>query len=254
MDNLNNRIAIVTGASAGMGLAFSRNFLEHGARVVVNARRKERLHELEKEWNQNSIRVLTVPGDAAEAKIITQMFDMAEQKFGQVPSIVVANAGRGIAGSVCTSDESAWEEMIRTNLLGVSRLVRETAARMTSFRAKDPHSPLDIVIMGSTVGRHISPFSSIYGSTKFAVNSLAEALRRELAPKNIRVSLIEPGIVVSEFQKVAGYNEEWGQFVSKWEPLLKPDDIARIVNFIISQPAHVHINDVVIRPTKQDYP
>ena len=115
--------------------------------------------------------------------------------------------------------------------------------------------PRDIVVLGSTVGRHISPFSSMYGSTKFAVNSLAEAARRELGPKGIRVTLVEPGFVVSEFQGVAGYDPEWFKgVVERIGPVLTPADVARTVGFIVSQPAAVHINDIVIRPTRQDYP
>lgn len=115
--------------------------------------------------------------------------------------------------------------------------------------------PRDIILLGSTVGKHISPFSSMYGSTKFAVNSIAEAVRRELAPRGIRVTTISPAIVRSEFQAVAGYDpDKFGAFMDNIGPVLDPADIARTIVFIASQPAHVCINDVVIRPTRQDYP
>jgi NAD(P)-dependent dehydrogenase (short-subunit alcohol dehydrogenase family) len=95
--------------------------------------------------------------------------------------------------------------MIRTNLMGAARLMRAAAKRMLNDlgNAAWQERPRDIVVIGSVVGRHVSPFSSMYGSTKFAVNSLAEALRREVSPKGIRVTLIEPGFVKSEFQGVA---------------------------------------------------
>ncbi|MEO0484127.1 MAG: SDR family NAD(P)-dependent oxidoreductase, partial [Planctomycetota bacterium] len=113
----------------------------------------------------------------------------------------------------------------------------------------------DIVLLGSTVGRHISPFSSMYGSTKFAVHSLAEAARRELATKGVRVSLIEPGIVESEFQSVAGYDsEKFGEFMRTIGPVLQPEDIAETIAWICSRPAHVAISDVVLRGTRQEYP
>jgi NADP-dependent 3-hydroxy acid dehydrogenase YdfG len=115
--------------------------------------------------------------------------------------------------------------------------------------------PRDIVVLGSTVGRHISPFSSMYGSTKFAVGSLAEALRRELAPKGVRVCLIEPGIVRSEFQRVAGYDADtFGAFMESIGPVLEPDDIADLIAFICSRRAHVSLGDAVIRGTRQEYP
>jgi NADP-dependent 3-hydroxy acid dehydrogenase YdfG len=115
--------------------------------------------------------------------------------------------------------------------------------------------PRDIVVLGSTVGRHISPFSSMYGATKFGVNSLAEAARRELGPKGIRVSLIEPGFVVSEFQGVAGYSDDWLKATfDRIGPVLDAKDIAHVVTTIASKPAHVHWGDVVLRGTRQDYP
>ena len=95
----------------------------------------------------------------------------------------------------------------------------------------------------------------MYGSTKFGVNSLAEAARRELGPSGIRVSLIEPGIVKSEFQGVAGYDEQkFGELMDKFAPVCVPEDIARTIGFIVTQPAGMHVCDVVIRPTRQDYP
>ena len=113
----------------------------------------------------------------------------------------------------------------------------------------------DVVVIGSNVGKHISPFSSMYGSTKFAVNSLAEAARRELGPKGVRVTLVAPGIVRSEFQEVAEYDAEtFGEFMDRIGPVLEPGDVARMVLYVVGQPAHVHVNDVTIRPTRQDYP
>lgn len=91
----------------------------------------------------------------------------------------------------------------------------------------------DIIVLGSVVGRHVSPFSSMYGSTKFAVHSLAEALRREIGPRGVRVTLIEPAVVVSEFQSVAGYTDDLvAGFEQKFGPLLAPEDIARAIAFI----------------------
>ena len=95
----------------------------------------------------------------------------------------------------------------------------------------------------------------MYGSPKFAVNSLAEALRREIGPKGVRVSLIEPGFVRSEFQGVAGYAEDWfAEVVDRIGPVLTPEDCAEIISFIVSRPPAVHLSDALIRPTRQDYP
>jgi short-subunit dehydrogenase len=105
------------------------------------------------------------------------------------------------------------------------------------------------------VGRNLSPFSSMYGSTKFAIHSLAEGARRELGPKGIRVTLIEPGFVKSEFQDVAGYDPTWvGGVFDKIGPVLTPADVARTIGFEVSQPANVPLNEIMLRPTRQDYP
>ena len=185
------------------------------------------------------------------------MLDRARDHFGREADLVVVNAGRGLSGSVLTSDPGQWEEMIRTNLLGAAHLMRAAAGRMLAdLEGADwRERARDIVVIGSNVGRHISPFSSMYGSTKFAVNSLAEALRREVGPRGIRVTLIEPGFVKSEFQGVAGYDPDWFEGVlEKIGPVLEPEDVARAVGFVTSQPAHVHVSDVLVRPTRQEYP
>lgn len=113
----------------------------------------------------------------------------------------------------------------------------------------------DIVVVGSSVGRHISPVNSVYGATKFAVNSLAEAMRRELAPKGIRVNVIEPGIVGTNFQETAGYNPEWfATYSEEIGSILTADNVAETIEFIVTRPPHVHLNNVMIRPTRQPYP
>ncbi|TVQ32288.1 MAG: SDR family oxidoreductase [Phycisphaeraceae bacterium] len=256
--NLEGRIGAVTGASSGIGEAIAIELADRGAAVVVNARREERLDELVQTIRKRGGRAAAVPGDAASRAVIGAMLDEARQSFGAEADIVVANAGRGLAGSVVTSDDSQWEEMIRTNVLGCARLIRAAALRMAP-EGKGAGALLDkardIVVIGSNVGRHVSPYSSMYGSTKFAAMALAEGARRELGPKGVRVSLVEPGIVESEFQGVAGYDDSWrAQFFEKFGPVLAPADIARMITFIVSQPAHVHVNNTLIRPTRQDYP
>jgi NADP-dependent 3-hydroxy acid dehydrogenase YdfG len=268
---LAGRIAVVTGASAGIGEAVARELVAAGASVVINARRRQRLDGLIAELGRE--RVAAVDGDAADAAVIRRMLDTARDQFGdgkREADLVVVNAGRGLRGSVYDSDDTQWEQVIRVNLLGAARLLRAAAERMVGSvpvvqGPPQPSAPTappdwprrarDIVVLGSSVGRHISPFSSMYGSAKSGVHMLTESLRRLLGPRGVRVSLLEPGIVKSEFQDAAGYDREsFGKFMDSISPVLAPEDISRLVMFIVSQPAHVCVNDVMIRPTRQEYP
>lgn len=282
-DELQSRVAVVTGASAGIGRAVALELSRAGAGVVVNARRADRLEALVGEIESAGGRAVATPGDCADDDVVRRMLDAAGELKASIGSvaqhgsesratyegsnrqadIVVINAGRGLAGSVFSSDRSQWEEMIRTNVQAAALLLREAGTRMAEDAEKEESlsqgergaRPRDIVVIGSNVGEHISPFSSMYGSTKFAVGSLAEAARRELGPKGVRVTLISPGVVETEFQQVAGYSDDLVRgFHEKFDPLLAPEDVARLIGFVVSQPAHVHVNDAIIRPTRQDYP
>jgi len=261
--SLSGRVAVVTGASAGIGKAIAHDLTSKGAGIILNARRVDRIEELAQQINaqfgavEGKPRAICVAGDASEDSVIDNMLQAAKDHFGSPADLVVANAGRGLDGSVMTSDTDQWESMLKTNILGVAKMIRKAGTELLELQKNRDwtNHPTDIVILGSTVGRHISPFSSMYGSTKFAVNSLAEAARRELGPSGIRVSLIEPAIVKSEFQEVAGYDADgFGKIMDKFGPVLVPEDIARSIGFIVSQPANVHICDIVVRPTRQDYP
>jgi NADP-dependent 3-hydroxy acid dehydrogenase YdfG len=246
---LADRTIIVTGASSGIGEATARLLAQAGAQVVVAARRKERLEALQAKIEAAGGRCVAVPTDAAEPTQLDALFEQAVKAGHGVVNAVIANAGHGLAGSLLTSDQSRWDGMYKLNVLGTAHLLRRAAEHMA------PHQAGDIVAVSSIVGVNISPFSAFYGSTKFALGGLMEALRRELAPRHVRVTLVKPGIVATEFQQVAGYDQEnFGKAVQKYGKLLVGEDIARAIRFVLEQPPHVCVNDIMVRPVGQDYP
>lgn len=254
---LSARTAIITGASSGIGLAVARALAAGGAKLAINARRADLLKSIEEELNQSQLNAVAVAGDAADREVVEELFLQTEKTFKRKADLIVVNAGRGLAGSLTNAKLEEFDEVVQTNLTAAVLLMRRAAEVLLTDCECDPFpgKARDIVVVGSIAGRHLSPFSSLYGSTKFAVASLAEALRRELAPKGIRVSLVEPAIVMSGFQKIAGYGEEWNQkYASQYGPLLEPADVARLISFMVSQPPHVHLSNAVIRPARQEYP
>jgi NADP-dependent 3-hydroxy acid dehydrogenase YdfG len=253
MSDKYKRIAIVTGTTSGIGEATMRKFVTAGFGVVGNGRNVEILTELE---NEIGPAFCSVAGNAADNTVLEQLYALANDHFGKEADIVVANAGRGLGGSVKDADLTQFEDVLRINVRGALALIQKAAQKMVDIQQNTyPKSAADIVIIGSVVGRHISPFSAVYGATKFAVHALAEGLRRELGPKGVRVSLVEPGAVISGFQAAAGYSDEMvDSFHEKFGPLLIGDDIANAVLHIVTRPPNVHISNIVVRPTRQDYP
>ena len=248
-----SRIAIITGATSGIGEATARKFVASGYAVVGNGRNAEKLRTLE---NELGAAFVGIAGDASDDTVLERLFASAIERFGTAADIVVANAGRGLGGSVKDADLSKFEEILKLNVTGALSLLQKAAQKMSITQQSGfPEGAADIVIIGSVVGRHISPFSAVYGATKFAVHALAEGLRREVGPKGIRVSLVEPGIVISGFQDAAGYGDDLVHtFNEKFGPLLHGEDIANAIHHIVTQPPHVHISNITVRPTRQDYP
>ncbi len=213
--------------------------------------RRERLDQLVSEISARDVKALAVAGDASVQTDIDSLLEqaLAWKAGGAKDDIVVVNAGRGLAGGMLDSEESKWQEVFQINVLGAAYLMRRAGAYMAERNRGD------IVVVGSVVGKHISPFSGFYGSSKFAVGAMAEGLRREGCRNGVRVSLILPGIVVGEFQEVAGYDEEnFGKGVAPFGKLLEPRAIADGIHWLLTLPPHVNVHEMAIRPTGRNYP
>lgn len=247
------RIAIITGATSGIGEATARKFAAEGIYVIGNGRTAEKLTALEQELGD---KFCGVAGDATDEAVLDSLFETAVERFGGEADIVVANAGRGLGGTVKDADLPEFKDMLNINVTGTLALLQKAALRMVEKqKTAFPESAADILILGSVVGKHISPFSAVYGASKFAVHALAEGLRRDIGPQGVRVSLVQPGIVISGFQAGAKYSDELVEsFHEKFGPLPSCEEIAAAMHYVVSRPPHVNISDICVRPTRQAYP
>jgi NADP-dependent 3-hydroxy acid dehydrogenase YdfG len=248
---LSGKTAIVTGASSGIGQATALTLAQAGAAVVIQARRKDRLTKVVEDIQTQGGKALAIAGDTSLTSDTDRLLEKTlEWKEGGCKyDIVVVNAGRGLAGGTLSSDNYQWEEVYHTNVLGAAYLMRSAAKHFVERKRGD------IVAIGSVVGRNISPFSAFYGSSKFAIGAITEGLRQEVCKYGVRVSLVMPGIVVSEFQKVAGYNEDnFYKGIAHMGKLLKPQAIADGICWLLTQPPNVNVSEIMIRPTGQNYP
>ncbi|HBD09560.1 MAG TPA: short-chain dehydrogenase [Syntrophobacteraceae bacterium] len=248
---LAGKTAIVTGASSGIGRATAMSLAQAGAAVVIHARRRDRLDQLAYDIAAQGGKALAVAGDASIPADIDSLLAqvLTWDEGGGRYDIIVANAGRGLAGGILDSQELQWQELYQINVLGAAHLLRCAGQYLTQRKCGE------IVVIGSVVGRNISPFSGFYGSSKFAIGAIAEGLRREICSSGVRVSVVMPGIVLSEFQDVAGYDEEnFGKGIAHFGKLLEPQAIADGIQWLLTLPPHVNVNEIMIRPTGQSYP
>lgn len=251
------RIAVITGAGSGIGEAAAVALSRKGVRVVLNGRNIARLIKV-RETIGDPANCIIVPGDVADPSVPEACMTASRETWGEWPDIYVASAGRGLPGTVTSSDPALWDELIDTNIKGLMHQLRTVGSRML-LQAGDGRdfvsAPLDIVVIGSSIGRNVSPFNSVYGATKFATHGLTEALRRQLGPQGIRVSLLEPGLVKTGFQQAAGYDLDWFDgYAKEVGPVLTAEDIAQVITFLVDLPGNVHLDNISIRPTRQAYP
>jgi NADP-dependent 3-hydroxy acid dehydrogenase YdfG len=226
------RVMLITGASTGIGAATARHAVEAGWRVVVAARSEDKLAELVRELGDEH--ALAHACDVTEFGDQEALVAAALERFGQIDA-AFANAGFGAARGFLKEDPDQWRQMILTNVLGVAFTIR---AVMPHFKERNAGH---FLLTSSVAGRRSLP-GSLYSATKWAVTGMGESLRQELRQEEgsqVRVTLIEPGVVDTPF------------FDNRPTGALEADDIARIVMFVLEQPARVDINEVLIRPTSQ---
>jgi NADP-dependent 3-hydroxy acid dehydrogenase YdfG len=224
-----DRVLLITGASSGIGAATARAAAAAGHRLVLAARSAEKLKALAAELGGPQ-RALAVPCDVSEWEQQRQMVDCALQAFGQI-DVVFANAGFGGPRGFLNDTPEHWREMVLTNVYGAALTLRATIPSLKESRGH-------LLLTSSVAGRRVLP-GSMYSCTKHAVTAMGEAARLDLHGSGIRVTLIEPGMTDTPF------------FENRPADALEEDDIARGVMYAISQPAHVNVNEILVRPTAQ---
>jgi NADP-dependent 3-hydroxy acid dehydrogenase YdfG len=257
---MNRRIGIITGASSGIGREVALELAAQGCNLILTARNSSILEELKKEiiTSYENVGCEIVIGDMTDAAVILECIQKCHDTWQSGPNLFVASAGRGLPGNLLTSDQKEWQALWDLNVMSLMDQLKQVTKTMLSNETRLANfvdNPTDIVVIGSSIGRNVSPFNSIYGATKFATHGLTEALRRDVGSKGIRVTLIEPGLVKTNFQASAGYDPAWFEdYEKEIGPILIGKDIAKVISLVVTLPGNVNLDDISIRPTKQIYP
>ena len=246
MAKLDGKVVVITGASSGIGEASAEALAAEGAAVVVAARRDERLEDLVRRINGNGGKALSVAADVTDEKQAHGLIQKAKDELGRV-DILVNNAGVMQLSKIEKGLADEWRRMFDVNVLGL--LYGTDAAIQVMKEQGSGH----LVNISSLVGRKTGPFRGAYAGTKSAVNAISETLRIELLEDNIRVTVVEPGAVETELP--CHITDEEAQeaisgLVGSLEPL-QPEDIAAAIVYCVTQPEHVSVNEMLIRPTQQ---
>jgi ribitol 2-dehydrogenase len=238
--SLNGKIAIVTGASSGIGRAVAYELAKQGVRLVLTARSKDRLVALADDLDSEAV---IVAADMTSPKDIRSIVEHAIAEFGRI-DILLANAGIYISGDIIVGEPDAWDQLISTNVTGVFRLVHAVLPHLVSQRSGD------ILVTSSISGHQAIQWEPIYSASKHAIQSFVHGLRRQLLTSGIRVGAVAPGMVL---------NELWGmidpaEIDRKVEQGggLRSEDVAEAITFMLTRPQNVTIRDLVMLPRAQD--
>jgi NADP-dependent 3-hydroxy acid dehydrogenase YdfG len=242
--DLRGKVAIVTGASSGIGEAIAEELVKRGARVALFARRENRLQELAQRLaGHGSHETMIVPGDVSKPEDVQNLVNQTMQRWGKL-DIVIANAGFGYRAHIVDGDIERWKNLLDTNVYGLLLTLKYGVQKLLE------NGSGHVVVTSSIAGRSVTPGGAVYSASKFAVNAIAEALRQEVGQQGVRVTTIEPGAVVTEFAEAAGYPPGTVEAIKQLEPL-EAQEIALVVIQVLEQPRNVDIAELTVYPTKQ---
>ena len=247
MAKLEGKVAIITGASSGIGEATAEALAAEGAAVVVAARREDRLEDLVERINgKDGGKALAVANDVTDEQQAHDLIKRAKDEFGRV-DILVNNAGVMQLSKIQRGLSDEWRTMFEVNVLG---LLYATDAAIEVMKEQ---SSGHLVNISSLASRGTRPGLGVYSGTKMAVNGISESLRQELLEDNIRVTMVEPGAVETELPDHITDEEAregLSAMLAQLEPL-QAEDIANAIAYVVTQPERVSINEILIRPTQQ---
>lgn len=250
-DRLEGAVVLVTGASSGIGEATARSLAAQGAKVALAARRVDRLEKLAKDIAGTGHTALAIEADVTDQQQAISAVERTVGDFGRL-DIVVNNAGVMLLGPIHGAPTEEWDRMIDLNLKGLLYVTHAALPHLFAATEDSPRKVADVVNISSVAGRVASAGAGVYNLTKHGVGAVSEALRQEASRHGVRVTIIEPGFVETELQEQnrPEIHEKLKERVAKIEPL-HAHDIADAIEYAVTRPAHVSLNELLIRPTTQ---
>jgi NADP-dependent 3-hydroxy acid dehydrogenase YdfG len=249
-ERLDGTVALVTGASSGIGAATAIALAAQGAAVALAARRKDRLDALGTRIREAGGSVLVIESDITDQQQATAAIELTVADLGRLDTLV-NNAGVMLLGPAVGAPLSEWQRMVELNVLGLLYCAHAALPHLLHAAESSPRQVADMVNISSVAGRVARSGSGVYNLTKHGVGAFSESLRQELAQRYVRVSLVEPGATATE---LAGHNrpEVLESLRSQFGQRMEAEDIADAVTYIVTRPRQVAVNEMLIRPTEQE--
>ena len=238
------KIALITGATSGIGSATAHEFAKHGIHLIVCGRRQDRLDSIEKALSQQT-NVHTLNFDVRDREATLQAIASLPETFKNI-DILINNAGNAHGlDPIQTGDIDDWDAMMDINVKGLLYVSKAVIPGMTARQSGH------IINIGSSAGKEVYPKGNVYCASKHAVLAITEGMRIDLNPYGIKVGAINPGLVETEFSQVRFKGDAVADTVYKGYKALQAEDIAEIIYFAVSRPAHVNLADILVFPTAQ---
>jgi NADP-dependent 3-hydroxy acid dehydrogenase YdfG len=247
---LEGTVALVTGASSGIGAATAWALAARGAAVALAARRRDRLESLAADIRDLAGTPLVLESDVTDQAQATDAVARTVAELGRLDTLV-NNAGVMLLGPALDAPVSEWQRMVELNLLGLLYCAKAAMPHLLEAAEQGPRRVADMVNVSSVAGRFARPGNSVYSLTKHGVGAVSESWRQELAKRYVRVSLVEPGATATE---LASHNrpEVLEGMRGVFTQFLEAGDIADAIAYIVTRPRHVAVNEILIRPTEQE--